>query len=42
MEYDTPNGDLVTLVPADARNVGLLVQWTLDPVAQGPFKTGPT
>ena len=41
MEYDTLNGDLVTLVPADARNVGLLVQWTLDPVAQGSFKTVP-
>jgi RimJ/RimL family protein N-acetyltransferase len=31
----------VTLEPADANNVHLLVAWTLDPVAQGPFKRVP-
>jgi RimJ/RimL family protein N-acetyltransferase len=30
--------ELVTLEPADQRNVDLLVKWTLDPVAQGPYK----
>ena len=33
--------DLVTLEPADAHNVDLLVRWTLDPVAQGPTKRVP-
>ena len=32
---------LVTLEPADERNVDLLIQWTLDPVAQGPYKRVP-
>ncbi len=32
---------LVTLVPADEQNVDLLVRWTLDPVAQGPYKRVP-
>lgn len=33
--------ELVELVPADEENVDLLVQWTLDPVAQGPYKRVP-
>lgn len=32
---------LVTLEPADDHNVGTLIQWTLDPVAQGPHKRVP-
>ena len=31
---------LVTLEPADEQNVDLLIQWTLDPAAQGPYKAG--
>jgi RimJ/RimL family protein N-acetyltransferase len=33
---------LVTLEPASDENVDLLVQWTLDPIAQGPYKRVPT
>jgi RimJ/RimL family protein N-acetyltransferase len=33
---------VVTLEPADKQNVGLLIHWTLDPVAQGPYKRVPT
>jgi len=37
-----PLGDnVVTLEPADTTNVDLLVQWTLDPIAQGPHKQAP-
>jgi RimJ/RimL family protein N-acetyltransferase len=37
-----PLGDkLITLEPADAANVELLVRWTLDPIAQGPHKRVP-
>jgi hypothetical protein len=37
-----PLGDnLVTLEPADATNVELLIRWTLDPMAQGPYKRVP-
>jgi RimJ/RimL family protein N-acetyltransferase len=37
-----PLGDnLVTLEPADATNVELLIRWTLDPMAQGPHKRVP-
>ncbi len=32
---------LVTLEPAREENIDLLVQWTLDPVAQGPYKRVP-
>jgi hypothetical protein len=32
---------LVTLEPADEQNVALLIRWTLDPVAQGPYKRVP-
>ena len=32
---------LVRLEPASDQNVDLLVQWTLDPVAQGPYKRVP-
>ncbi len=32
---------LVTLEPASEGNVDLLVGWTLDPVAQGPYKRVP-
>src|SRR5262245_32160532 len=32
---------LVTLHPADEHNVELLIHWTLDPVAQGPYKQVP-
>ncbi len=33
--------EIVTLEPADPDNVALLVKWTLDPVAQGPYKRVP-
>jgi RimJ/RimL family protein N-acetyltransferase len=33
--------DIVTLEPADPETVDLLVRWTLDPVAQGPYKRVP-
>ncbi|MBI3980343.1 MAG: GNAT family N-acetyltransferase [Chloroflexi bacterium] len=33
--------DLVTLDPASEENVDLLIKWTLDPVAQGPYKRVP-
>jgi RimJ/RimL family protein N-acetyltransferase len=33
--------DLVALEPASEANVDLLVRWTLDPVAQGPYKRVP-
>jgi RimJ/RimL family protein N-acetyltransferase len=33
--------DIITLEPADPQNVDLLVRWTLDPVAQGPYKRVP-
>jgi len=32
---------LVTLVPANEQNVEWLIRWTLDPVAQGPYKQVP-
>lgn len=34
-------GEIVVLEPAGADNVELLVKWTLDPVAQGPYKRVP-
>lgn len=38
----TPLSDeTVTLEPASAATIGLLVQWTLDPAAQGPYKRVP-
>jgi RimJ/RimL family protein N-acetyltransferase len=33
--------ETVTLEPVDEHNVDLLVRWTLDPVAQGPYKRVP-
>lgn len=33
--------DTVTLEPADQENVQILIDWTLDPVAQGPYKRVP-
>ena len=33
--------DLVAMEPASPKNVDLLIRWTLDPVAQGPFKRVP-
>jgi len=33
--------DRVILEPASEANVDLLVRWTLDPVAQGPYKRVP-
>lgn len=33
--------EVVTLEPADEQNVELLIHWTLDPVAQGPYKRVP-
>jgi RimJ/RimL family protein N-acetyltransferase len=33
--------EIVILEPAGADNVELLVKWTLDPVAQGPYKRVP-
>jgi len=32
---------LVTLDPASPENVNLLIRWTTDPIAQGPYKTVP-
>src|SRR5262245_50748739 len=34
--------DLVWLEPADPNNADLLIRWTLDPVAQGPYKRVPS
>lgn len=34
--------EIVILEPADPQNVNLLVRWTLDPVAQGPYKRVPS
>ena len=33
--------EVVLLEPATEANVDLLVRWTLDPVAQGPYKRLP-
>lgn len=33
--------DLVKLEPASEDNVGLLIKWTLDPIAQGEYKIVP-
>jgi RimJ/RimL family protein N-acetyltransferase len=33
--------EIITLETADHQNVDLLVKWTLDPVAQGPYKRVP-
>jgi hypothetical protein len=33
--------DLISLQPVDTGNVEVLVTWTLDPVAQGPYKRVP-
>jgi aminoglycoside 6'-N-acetyltransferase len=33
--------EIITLEPLTKDNVDLLVQWTLDPVAQGPYKRVP-
>lgn len=33
--------DLIRLEPASAANVELLARWTLDPIAQGPYKRVP-
>jgi hypothetical protein len=32
---------MIILEPASAENINLLIQWTLDPVAQGPYKRVP-
>lgn len=32
---------LVTMEPASPENVDLLIRWTMDPVAQGPYKRVP-
>jgi RimJ/RimL family protein N-acetyltransferase len=34
--------DVVILEPANEENVALLVRWTLDPIAQGPYKRVPS
>jgi RimJ/RimL family protein N-acetyltransferase len=36
-----PQNELIRLEPASAANVELLARWTLDPVAQGPYKRVP-
>jgi len=36
-----PENEVVLLEPASEANVDLLVRWTLDPVAQGPYKRVP-
>jgi RimJ/RimL family protein N-acetyltransferase len=33
---------LVTLEPANSSNIDLLIEWTFDPVAQGPYKRVPS
>jgi RimJ/RimL family protein N-acetyltransferase len=33
--------DVIILEPVDEKNIALLVQWTLDPIAQGPYKRVP-
>jgi len=39
----TPLSDeIVTLEPCYEQNVDLLVRWSLDPIAQGPYKRVPT
>src|SRR5438105_15801331 len=35
------SNEVTLLKPASPANVGLLVRWTLDPVAQGPYKQVP-
>jgi RimJ/RimL family protein N-acetyltransferase len=37
----TLENQLVKLEPATAKNVEILIEWTLDPVAQGPYKRVP-
>lgn len=39
---DPYSKDDITLEPAGEANVDLLVQWTLDPEAQGPYKRVPS
>ena len=44
MKFDRNNvlrNNLVTLEPASEDNVGLLIKWTLDPIAQGEYKIVP-
>src|SRR5262245_52118565 len=38
---DGLQNSVVTLVPADEQNVECLIRWTLDPIAQGPYKQVP-
>src|SRR5579859_7456934 len=33
--------ELVTLEPVSTQNLDLLIRWTLDPIAQGPYKNVP-
>src|SRR5438093_10963283 len=42
METPQLADSLVRLRPVDVGNVDLLVGWTLDPIAQGPYKRVPT
>jgi uridine kinase len=41
METPQLGDSLVRLQPADTGNVDLLITWTLDPIAQGPYKHVP-
>ncbi len=41
MEGSHLSNSLVVLEPADSSNVDLLIGWTLDPIAQGPYKRVP-
>jgi RimJ/RimL family protein N-acetyltransferase len=41
MESPPIGNSLVTLEPADSSNIDLLIDWTLDPIAQGPYKRVP-
>jgi RimJ/RimL family protein N-acetyltransferase len=34
--------EIITLEPANSENVDILVKWSLDPVAQGPYKRVPS
>src|SRR5262245_28810479 len=35
------DNSLIRLEPANVHNVALLIKWTLDPIAQGPYKRVP-
>ncbi len=36
------SNEIITLVPVDSENVDILVKWSLNPIAQGPYKRVPS